>query len=134
VALAEAGKIGREELAAALLWRGWYEAIGRMRTQRWIMRVDGEVRSGSGMAEYQLTAADRLRRAAEALGPARVALLQWVIVEEMTWRDIAARLSLCPKTTVKRAVEAIAALALWRAGEPVPPAPVTRQRIEPGRW
>jgi hypothetical protein len=53
-------------------------------------------------------------------------LLYWTIVDDLPWN----RLGPSTRTATCRAVEAIAALALWRAGEPVPPATVTRLRIE----
>jgi hypothetical protein len=75
-----------------------------------------------------------LDNASLALGRDRVKLLYWTIVDEWPWVEIGKRLGLSTKTATCRAVEAIAALTLWRAGEPVPAAPVTRLRIEPGRW
>jgi DNA-directed RNA polymerase specialized sigma24 family protein len=121
VALAESGKIDRAQLEAALLWRAWCAAISRRRTQHWVMRADGHPLPGSDLADYQLEAADRLRAAATALGERRVTILSWVIVDDMTWRKIAERLDLSRKTAVSYAVEAIAALALWRSGCPVRP-------------
>jgi hypothetical protein len=69
-----------------------------------------------------------------ALGRERMKLLYWTIVDDLPWTEIGKRLGLSTKTATCRAVEAIAALALWRAGEPVPATPVIRLRIEPGRW
>jgi hypothetical protein len=64
-------------------------------------------------------------------GCERTKLLWWTIVDDLPWTEIGKRLRLSTKTATCRAVEAIAALALWRADLPVPPAPVTRPRIEP---
>jgi hypothetical protein len=82
----------------------------------------------------KLDAARRLRDAGLALGKTRAKLLIWTLVDDLPWTEIGKRLRLSTKTATGRAVEAIAALALWRADSPVPPAPVTRPRIEPGRW
>jgi hypothetical protein len=44
------------------------------------------------------------------------------IRDEWPWGQIARRIGMSDKTARGRVVEAIAALTLWRAGEPVPAA------------
>jgi DNA-directed RNA polymerase specialized sigma24 family protein len=82
----------------------------------------------------QLDSARRLHDASQALGAERARLLVWALVDDLPWTEIGKRLRLSTKTATCRAVEAIAALALWCADLPVPPPPVNRPRVEPGRW
>jgi hypothetical protein len=49
-------------------------------------------------------------------------LLEMGIRDEWPWEQIARRIGMSDKTATGRVVEAIAALTLWRAGEPVPAA------------
>jgi hypothetical protein len=98
------------------------------------VRVDSGRCPEGLISTYQIDAACRLHDASQALGTERARLLVWALVDDLPWTEIGKRLRLSTKTATCRAVEAIAALELWRADLPVPPAPVTRPRIEPGRW
>ena len=80
-----------------------------------------------------LDAAAKLRAAAAALGPARVALLRTVVVEDRSFRSIGQRLGLSHHTALQRVAEAIAALAAWMRGAPVAAPPPERYRNQPGR-
>jgi hypothetical protein len=127
--LAEQGKIDRYQLESALLWRAWAEQLGRGATQAWGRGyVDKGYRAGRGVTDQLMEIAYRRRRAAQALGSERARLLDEVIVDERAWRAIGDRLGdRDPKHTRTRAVEAIAALALYRAGKPIPVAPQRRR-------
>jgi hypothetical protein len=130
----ECGRIDRRQLEAAMEFRSWCEAVGRQRTSTWLgLRVDGGRWSNGLVTEWQLDAARRLRDAGLAPGNQRTKLLCWTIVDDPPWNRLAPRLGVSIKTATQRTIEAIAALALWRADLPVPPPPITRQRIEPGR-
>ena len=95
----------------------------------------GRRRAGPGdFTCRQLDAAARLRASTAALGASRIALLDACVVEDMSWRRLGQRLGLAAETARERVVEAIAALALWLAGEPVPPAPAVRFRNQPSSW
>ena len=133
--LIETGRIDRRQLEAAAAFKGWCEAVGRQRTSAWLaVRVDSGRCPEGLISTYQIDAACRLHDASQALGTERARLLVWALVDDLPWTEIGKRLRLSTKTATCRAVEAIAALALWRSDRPVPPAPVNRMRIEPGRW
>jgi hypothetical protein len=133
--LLECGRIDRRQLEAAVSLKGWCVAVGRSRTSTWLgLRVDGGRWTDGLVTGRQLDAARRLHVASQALGAGRIKLLCWTIVDDLPWVELGKRLRLSTKTATGRAVEAIVALALWRADLPVPPAPVNRMRIEPGRW
>jgi hypothetical protein len=134
MALAESGKIGRDQLEAAIILRRWVEVIGRLKVQSWNTPIDRGRLAPARISNHQLTAARELRAAASALGPERVALLQWCVVDDTSWRHIATRLRLSDKTAVERCAETLRALALWRARQPVPPAPRSRFRNQPSSW
>jgi hypothetical protein len=131
--LAEAGKIDRRELEAAVIWRRWHEAIGRVRVQSWEVRVGHSLTSGT-LSPHQSLAAEQLRACLAALGPDRVRLLEWSVALDMNWKDIGRRIGLSDKTAIARVIEAIAALALWSRGLPVPDPPPVRFRNQPGSW
>jgi hypothetical protein len=61
-------------------------------------------------------------------------LLEWSVALDMNWKDIGKRIGLSDKTAIGRVVEAIAALALWRQGRPVPDPPPVRFRNQPRSW
>ena len=130
---AEAGRIDRRELEAALTWRGWCEAIGRLPVQSWEIRVQRSLFNGTP-SPVQATAAAQLRDAAAVLGPERVRLLEWSVVEDMSWIDIGKRIGLSDKTAIGWVIEAISALALWSRGLPVPDPPPARFRNRPRGW
>jgi hypothetical protein len=133
--LVECGRIDRHQLEAAMAFKGWCEVIGRQRTSAWLaVRVDGGRRPEGLVSEHQIDAARRLAGATTALGRERIRLLHWALIDDLPWIEIGRRIRLRPRTAIVRVVEAIAGLALWRAGQPVPSAPVTRLRIEPRRW
>jgi hypothetical protein len=121
-ALAEGGFIGRAELEAGLPWRAWSETLGRQRTQSWSIRVDRK--NSADMTEHELAAAGKLKAAAAALGPERTELLLLLIVDDCRWAVICAVAGVKdPKTVKDRCAEALAALAWWLAGRPVPDPP-----------
>ena len=134
IGLAQSGRIDHEQLEAAVTWGAWAERVATPGTSPWRIRVDG---GGQGPGDFtcrQLDAAARLRASTAALGASRIALLDACVVEDMSWRRLGQRLGLAAETARERVVEAIAALALWLAGEPVPPAPAVRFRNQPSSW
>lgn len=134
--LLECERIDRRQLEAALAFRDWCEAVGRQRGSAWLAaRVDGGLRPGGGLiTEHQLDAARRLRDAAAALGDGRMNILRLTVVDDLAWAQLGRRLGLAISTAKARVIEAIAALALWRADQPIPSPPRSKLRIEPGRW
>ena len=130
--LLEAGRIGRQEYEAGLWWRRQAEAVGRQRTQPWEVRIDN--RMPGTPPEYRLNAADQLRRAGEALGAQRVALLQMCVCDDMSWERIGRKIGLSDKTTKDRCAESLIMLARWLRREPVADPPKVRFRIEPRSW
>jgi hypothetical protein len=73
--------------------------------------------------ERQLVAASRLQAAVEALGEDRTRLLFWVLVDDLSWVELGARIGLSDETVKDRRAEALAALVLWLAGRPLPDPP-----------
>jgi hypothetical protein len=130
-ALATSGKIDREQLEAAATWGRWAERTGSPGTSPWRIRVDGGVTSADGHGVRTLAAATKLRESAAALGAARYALLHACVFEDRSWRHIGRRLGVAIETAQARTAEAIAALALWLRGDPVPPPPAIRFRNQP---
>jgi len=131
--LAEAGKIDRRELEAAVTWRGWCEAIGRLPVQSWEIRVQRSLFNGTP-SPAQATAAAQLRDAAAVLGPERTRLLEWSVVDDMNWGDLGKKIGLSDKTAIGRVIEAISALTAWWQGRPVPDPPPVRFRNQPRSW
>jgi hypothetical protein len=86
------------------------------------------------VTERQIVAANQLCAAAAALGPERINLSMWSVLDDQTWGRIGKRIGLSDKTTVLRIVEALQALSAWFARQPVPPPPKTRPYNRPGRW
>jgi hypothetical protein len=132
--LFEAGRIDREAWDCAHEWRRWAETIVPSRVQQWAIRVDMPHASArdAGML-WRIAAATKLREAGEALGELRVKLLEASVLHDLSWRAIATQLRCSDKTALDRVAEAVTALADWRCGRIVPPPPVMRYRIEPGR-
>jgi DNA-directed RNA polymerase specialized sigma24 family protein len=131
--LFEAECIDREALDAACAWRRWSELSVPYRVQQWEARVDTSLApSDSGMLK-RVTAAEKLREAADALGALRIKLLEQVVLRDLPWVEIARLLRVSDKTARARAAEALEALADWRAGRTVAAPPKIRYRIEPGR-
>jgi len=132
--LAEAGRIDREQLEAAASWGRWAERTGKPRTSAWRIRVDGGSPCNTSLTDRQMDAAGRLRTSLTALGAARCALLHACVVEDQSFRQLGKRLGVAGETAKELVTEAIVALALWLAGEPVPPAPAVRFRNQPRSW
>jgi len=132
--LATSGRIDRQQLEAAVTWGNWAERVATPGTSPWRIRVDGGGQGGGTFADRQIDVAARLRESTAALGTSRIALLGACVVEDMSWRRLGLRLGVSAETARERVVEAIAALALWLAGEPVPPAPAVRFRNQPSSW
>ena len=132
-ALLEAGQISHEAFTAGMVWRGWVEALGRVPVQRWTARIGSAVLH-DGATPLQAVAARALRDAGAAFGPYRIRILFDHLVEDLSWRELGLKLRLDPKTAIVRAVASLEALACWRAGRPLPPAPVERFRIQPSSW
>jgi hypothetical protein len=135
-ALLERGLIEREAYEAAGEWRRWAEAVRPLGTQRYEVRADISVtaaRADAG-AVHRLRAATRLRQAAEALGLLRTRILEQLLLNDCSWALLARLLRVSDKTATDRAAEAVNALADWRAGRTVPPAPEVRFRNQPGSW
>jgi hypothetical protein len=135
MALLETGRIDREQYAAATIgWRTWHEILGRQQVQRWDhLPVDCNLAPGRVMNK-ELAAARQLREAGAALGAERYNLLNWSIVDDMSWSYLARKLRVSDKTACTRVIEAIGALTMWRAGAPVPPPPRTKFRNQPSSW
>ena len=133
LSLHEAGRIDRQAIDAALAWRAWAETASATRAQSWQVRVDISPGPRDGDATRRVHAAAKLREVATALGPLRAAILEAVVLRDVPWAQLGRLLRLSDKTAREYAAEAVTALAAWRAGDPVPPPPVLRYRIEPGR-
>jgi hypothetical protein len=132
--LVEAGRIGRETFVVACAWRQCAEAIGRVLVQRWTARTNGGILAGAGPTPTQITAATVLRNAGAALGDYCVRILHDHLVEDLSWRELGQRLPVDPKTAKVRTIAALEALAAWRAGRPIPPAPAERCGNQPSSW
>lgn len=133
--LLEAGRIDREAWDAAHEWRRWAETIHPSPAQRWDIRVDHSltIAADAGML-HRLQAAARLREAAAAIGPLRAKILEAVMVHDRSWSELGRLLQVSDKTARERAVEAVTALADWRASRSVPAPPAVRFRNQPGSW
>jgi hypothetical protein len=131
--LLESGRIDRETWDAACAWRRWIETVAPSRVQPWEIRVDTPAVPNETGTLVRVQTSGKLRAAAEALGPVRVKLLEWVIAKDFAWREVGRFMRVSDKTARDRAVEALIALADWCAGRTVAPAPVIRFRNEPGR-
>jgi hypothetical protein len=133
-ALFENNEIDGRQYQAVLWWRRAVERLGRVPGQQWLTRVDGSHPPGAGVGEAELAAAAALRSSSWALGQRRVALLLAAVIQDRSWHDIGKQLGVSHKTAKVRVIEAIGALARWKAGETVPPAPLERFRNQPGSW
>lgn len=120
LSLYETGQIDRQQYEAVLWWRGSAE-LSRLPTQKWLAQVDGSRQPGNGVTEIELAAAAALRASALALGASRVGLLLAAVIQDRSWHDLGRQLGVDHKTAKSRVLEAIGALALWKAGLPVPP-------------
>jgi hypothetical protein len=76
----------------------------------------------------------KLREANEALGPLRQRLLELSVRDDRSWREIGDRLGMDAKTATRWTAAAINDLSAFLAGEPVPPPPMLRARVQPGAW
>jgi hypothetical protein len=131
LSLFESGRIDRDALDAACIWRGWAETITPTKVQRWDVRVDAPLAPNDTPALHRVRAAAKLREVAEALGPLRVAILEAVVVKDRPWVELGRLLRTSDKTARHYAAEAVTALAAWRNGQTVPPPPVVRFRNQP---
>jgi hypothetical protein len=134
LALFENNLINGQQYQTVLWWRRSVERIGRMPVQKWTAYIDGARQPGNGVSEIELAAAAALRDSAWALGARRVGLLLAAVIQDRSWHDIGRQLGLSHKTAQLRALEAIAALHLWRTGQPVPPPPREKFRNQPSSW
>jgi hypothetical protein len=132
--LFETGRINREAVDAALAWRRLAELVSPTKVQRWDVHVDVSTGPGDGGMGLRIDAAAKLRAVAEVLGAYRVAILEACVLNDRPWLELARLLRVSDKTARERAVEAITALAAWKRGDPVPPPPELRPRIQPGSW
>lgn len=98
LSLYETGQIDRQQYEAVLWWRGSAE-LSRLPTQKWLAQVDGSRQPGNGVTEIELAA----------------------VIQDRSWHDLGRQLGVDHKTAKSRVLEAIGALALWKAGLPVPP-------------
>jgi DNA-directed RNA polymerase specialized sigma24 family protein len=133
-ALLEAGKVDRDGWDAACLWRRWAERTAPLPAQAWDVRVDRSLVPNDTVALARVQAAAKLRAVVEALGAIRVKLLTMCVLEDRSWRDIAAAFRLSDKTVAQWTAEAVNALADHLAGRPIAPPPQLRPRVQPGRW
>jgi hypothetical protein len=131
--LLESGRIDREQWDAACAWRKWVETVTPSRVQPWEIRVDTPGVPNETGVLLRVQTAGKLRAAAEALGPLRIKLLDWIVAKDCAWAEIGRFMRVSDKTARDRAIEALTALADWYAGRTVAPAPVIRFRNEPGR-
>lgn len=134
LALHAAARIDRNAVDAALAWRAWAETASATRAQSWQVRVDISPGPRDADATWRVHAAAKLREVATALGPLRAAILEAVVQRDVPWAQLGRLLHLSDKAAKEYAAEAIEALAAWRAGDPVPPAPIPRLRVQPGAW
>jgi DNA-directed RNA polymerase specialized sigma24 family protein len=130
--LLETGKITDEAWDIARVWHRWCAVIGRVRVQEWTERVDVSL-SGYDPHLSRVTAATKLREATGALGQRRILCLELTVLDDLAWAQVAYRLGVSEKTAMLRVAEALEALADWRAGRVIKPAPVERYRNEPRR-
>jgi hypothetical protein len=131
--LLEAGRIDREQWDGAQQWRRWAELIGLSHVQRWDVRPDAPCHPSDLPMLRRVEAAAKLRACHEALGELRMRLLDCCVARDLSWREIGGLLRMSDKTAIAWTVEALEALADWRAGRTVAPPPTLRYRIEPGR-
>jgi hypothetical protein len=82
----------------------------------------------------KLGALARLRRAKEAIGADRIALLTACVVHDQSWRALGRELKADATTAKLLVVEAVQALALHHEGRAVPSPPIQRLRIQPRSW
>jgi hypothetical protein len=131
--LLESGCIDRDAWSAANDWRKWAETITPYGAQRYEARVDTSATPDDYAMLRRVDAATQLRAAANALGDLRARLLEAAVLHDVSWGDLGRSLRVSDKTARRRTIEAIEALADWRSGRAVAPAPGVRYRIEPGR-
>jgi hypothetical protein len=127
------GAITRDAHDAACRFRGWCEAVGAIGAHAWDAAVDCARNTSDAAAIARVTQARKLREVAAAIGEVRVRIIIALVVDEASFRQIAAALSVDDHTGKARAIDAIEALADFLAGRQVAPAPITRTRIAPGR-
>jgi hypothetical protein len=132
--LFEQGRIDRDAVDAALAWRRWAELVSPTKVQQWDTHVDVSIGPGDGGMGLRIDAAAKLRTVSEVLGSLRIAILEACVLNDRPWQQLAKLLRVSDKTAITRAAEAITALTAWKNGDPVPPPPELRPRIQPGSW
>ena len=113
--LFEREAISLEAFQAGRAWRGWCETIGRERVQAWVALIP-RAPGPHTPTEHQLGAAGSLQAAARAMGRKRTLLLMLCCVEDESFVAIGRRLGTRRETAKERVIEALEALARWRAG------------------
>jgi hypothetical protein len=111
-ALVACGRLGRDEIEAALLWRSWIEVVGRIKTQRFVARIDQAPRPGM-LSRQELVAARSLQAASAAIGVRRTRLLTALLIDDLPWTTMAKRFRCHRTTAVEQCVEALEELARW---------------------
>ena len=125
--LLAAKKIDREAYDTAAEFQRWARLIGISAVQKWEPRIDQSAFGNDAGAIHRTFAAQRLREAAEVLGPLRMRLLESCLLYDSKWAAIARLIGRGPETCRDWCCEAIAALSDWRSGRPVPVAPGLRR-------
>jgi hypothetical protein len=115
-ALVARGRLDRDEIEAALLWRGWVEIVGRVKTQHFTGRIDQAPQPGTRTLR-ELQAARALKNASAAIGARRTQLLTALLVDDLPWTVMAKKFRCHQQTVVDRCVRALQALASWTTGE-----------------
>ena len=85
--LLEAGAITRDAWDAAHTWRRWVEKTTPLRSQPWDVRVDRSLTTNDSVMLHRVTAATKLRGAAQALGELRMRLLELHVIRDASWRE-----------------------------------------------
>jgi hypothetical protein len=114
------------------MWRRWVERTAPLPAQAWGVRVDRSPVPNDAVALARVQTAAKLRGVADALGPLRVRLLQFCVMDDRSFREIGDRLRIDSKTARAWTVATILALSAFLAGEPVPNPPRLRYRNQPG--
>jgi len=114
-ALVACGRLDRGEIEAALVWRSWYETLGRVRTQRWVARID-QASQPDALSQRELVAARSLKDASAAIGARRTRLLTALLIDDLPWTVMAKRFKCERHTIVEKCVEALIVLARWTTG------------------
>jgi hypothetical protein len=131
--LLEAGRIDREQWDAAAEWRRWAEVISPMKAQSWDLRIDTPLMPNDAGMLFRVNAASKLRACIAAIGELRIRLLECCVLRDRSWAEVGQAMRVSDKTAKDYVVEALGALADWRAGRSVAPPPMVKYRNEPRR-